>query len=47
MPGSVVNGLDDIQFSLQPAPEPAVTALLSLGLCAMGLEFRRRRNAMK
>ena len=46
MPGSVVNGLDDIQFSLQPAPEPTVTTFFLFGLCAMGLACRRRRNAI-
>jgi len=45
MPGSVVNGLDDIGLSAQTAPEPAETALFLLGLCLMGYEFGRRRRS--
>ena len=45
MPGSVVNGLDGIDLSIQAAPEPGETALFLLGLCLMGYEFGRRRRS--
>jgi len=40
IPGSTVNGLDNIEFSTQIVPEPCVMTLLFAGLVIWGLRFR-------
>ena len=47
MAGSVVNGLDDLQFNAQVAPEPHTTVLLLLGMGLLAFESRRRRIGEK
>jgi len=48
IPNSVVNGLDNPEFSAQAVPEPPETALLLLGLGGLiGFEFRRRQRGAR
>ena len=47
MAGSVVNGLDDLQFNAQVAPEPHATVVLLLGMGFLAFESRRRRIGEK
>jgi hypothetical protein len=44
-PGNDVWGIDDVQYSIAAVPEPGVLALMSIGLCGVGMcriRFHRR-----
>jgi hypothetical protein len=48
-PGSYYDwvGVDQIEITLSPVPEPAAAALLAGGMAALGLRLRRRREGAR
>jgi hypothetical protein len=44
LPGSVINGLENVEFSAQAVPEPGGVALLLTGGLLLRFQMRRRQN---